>query len=107
MFKNSYGFINKAIRNNKFKKTVVVTHHAPSILCIAQEHKNSSLNDAFVVDLSKFIYNNNIDYWIYGHTHRNVAEVEINGTKIVTNQLGYVQMDEQSGFKNSAVIELK
>ncbi len=107
LFKNSYGFINKAIRNNKFKKTVVVTHHAPSILCIAQEHKNSSLNDAFVVDLSKFIYNNNIDYWIYGHTHRNVAEVEINGTKIVTNQLGYVQMDEQSGFKNNAVIELK
>jgi hypothetical protein len=55
--------------NNKHKKTVIVTHHAPSPLCNAQEHKNSTLNDAFVVDLTDFIFDNNIDFWLYGHTH--------------------------------------
>lgn len=107
LFDSSFDFIKKAMLNNKHKKTVIVTHHAPSPLCNAPEHKNSTLNDAFVVDLTNFIFDNNIDFWIYGHTHRNVAEVEINGTKLITNQLGYVQMNENVGYINDAIIKIK
>ena len=68
----------------------MVSHHVPTALCMAEEFKNSRINGAFVAELHDFIYDNRIDYWIYGHSHRNVPEIGINGTKMLCNQLGYV-----------------
>lgn len=106
LFESSFNFLNESIKNLQNKKTVVITHHAPSMLCIDSEHKNSPLNSAFMVDLTNFISNNNIDYWIYGHTHRNVPEIEICNTKLITNQMGYVELGEHINFKTNAVIEI-
>lgn len=48
---------------------------------------------------AEYIVDSGIDYWIYGHSHRNI-DAEIGRTKIRTNQLGYVHQDEQlyNGF---------
>ena len=46
-----------------------------------------------------------IDYWIYGHSHRNI-DGEIGGTKIVSNQLGYVFANEHGTFSPDKFIEL-
>ena len=44
--------------------------------------------------------------WIYGHSHTNI-DTEINGTKVVCNQLGYVQRGEHEyGFDGRKYIEL-
>ncbi|MEM9885795.1 MAG: hypothetical protein AAF849_07880 [Bacteroidota bacterium] len=43
--------------------------------------------------------------WIYGHSHGNRKAFEIGETKLLTNQLGYVEMGEHFLFNRKAVIE--
>lgn len=95
-------FLNDALQSSKSAKRVVITHHVPTALCMAEEFKNSRINGAFVAELHDFIYDNNIDYWVYGHSHRNLPEIDINGTKLLCNQLGYVHHGEHATFKNTA-----
>ena len=86
-------FIKRSIEQSTSPQRIVVTHHAPSFGLMAEEFKGSRINGAFVADLDMLIEAMPIDYWIYGHTHRNI-ESEIDGTKIISNQLGYVFANE-------------
>ena len=42
---------------------------------MAPEFKGSPLNGAFTVELGGFIADSPIEYWIYGHSHRNINKV--------------------------------
>ena len=68
--------------------------------CLRQSSREVRLNGAFTVDLTDYITNNPIDYWIYGHSHRNIDKI-IGGTKCVTNQLGYVFYNEHLAFNQT------
>lgn len=85
-------------------KKVVVTHHLPSMRCNAPEFRNSMLNEAFCVDQTRFITEHDIDYWVYGHSHRNLGDFKIGDTLMVTNQLGYVDLREHLQFLPDKVI---
>ena len=104
LHEKSFEFIQN--ETNDESQKIVITHHLPSNLCNVDEFKNSSYNDAFCVDKTEFIKQSNIDYWIYGHSHRNMKNFEINGTKMITNQLGYVARGEQIGFERDKIIKL-
>lgn len=84
----------------------VFSHHCPSFLNYPEEYKGDVLNEAFAVELHDFIASSKIDYWVYGHHHRNTPEFKIGNTKLITNQLGYVQIDEHKFFKPNKFIEL-
>jgi len=100
-------FIQQAISESDAKKIIVLTHHVPTQLCTAAEFQNSTINGAFTVELATFISNNRIDYWIYGHSHRNI-KAQIGDTLILSNQLGYISHNEHlvNGFNPSAMIEV-
>ncbi len=85
---------------------VVVTHHLPSEECNAPVFKGSALNEGFCIDKSRFIETNDIAAWIYGHSHRNVGDLEIGDTWLLTNQLGYVGYGEQKGFSNEQALRV-
>lgn len=106
LHQRSFQFLERAVSENVGKKIVVVTHHLPSPLCNAPEFKNTPMNDAFCVNLNEFIEDNSIDYWIYGHSHRNVLPQLVNGTKLLTNQLGYIVFNEHYTFKRDVFFEL-
>ena len=82
------------------KHIVVVTHHLPTLEVVTPHHKGSVLNSAFATELSELIADSHIDAWIYGHSHTNI-DAEINGTKVVCNQMGYVFQNEHlaNGFE--------
>jgi len=101
LFEENMNFIREAVANNESKNCIVITHHVPTFNNYPSEYLGSSLNEAFAVDLNDFIEAANIDYWIYGHHHRNVSEFEIGKTKLVTNQLGYVSHGEQRGYSTN------
>ena len=88
-------------------KKVVITHHLPSYECNVEEFKGSSLNEAFCVEKTNFILNNEIDFWIYGHSHRNLEDFKIGTTKMVTNQFGYIGLNEHLNFSYEKIIEIK
>ena len=100
----AFDFLTKEIKTEG--KKVVITHHLPSIECNIEEFKGSVLNDAFCVDKTNFILNSEIDFWIYGHSHRNIKDFKIGNTQMITNQFGYVNMNEHKLFNYEKVIEI-
>ena len=50
-------------------------------------------NGAFVTDLTEYIKHSDIDFWIFGHSHRTLCDL-ICHTQVLSNQLGYVARDE-------------
>ncbi|MCC9063731.1 hypothetical protein [Flavobacterium piscisymbiosum] len=40
------------------------------------------------------------------HHHVNVADFEIGNTKLITNQLGYIKYNENTGFNDKAIISI-
>jgi len=102
----AFDFLNQSLENHS-GKTIVVTHHLPTPLCNSPEFKGSLLNDAFVVDKTDFITASYIDYWIYGHVHRNVGNaMNLGGTIMLCNQLGYVDLNEHHDFSRDCFVEI-
>ncbi|MEX0983403.1 MAG: hypothetical protein WDZ47_15130 [Bacteroidales bacterium] len=64
------------------------------------------LNEAFAVEMFDLIETSSIDYWVYGHHHANTPEFFIGKTRLITNQLGYVQQNEHGLFDTNKFIEL-
>ena len=92
-------FIKRSLAESTAEHIVVVTHHLPTLEVVAPHHRGSVLYSAFATDLSKLIAGSRIDAWIYGHSHTNI-DAEINGTKVICNQMGYVFDNEHisNGF---------
>lgn len=106
----SLSFVRHAVANSKARHRVVVTHHVPTGLCTPKKLRvirGGSLEEAFTVDLTDYIFHAPIDYWIYGHSHVNY-EAMISGTIVTSNQLGYVFRGENewNGFYFGKKIDL-
>lgn len=100
-------FVKQAIAESKARTKIVLTHHVPTQLCTAEEFRDSNINGAFTVELGEYIADSGIDYWIYGHSHRNI-NAQIGKTKITSNQLGYISQGEHfaNGFESKKMIEV-
>lgn len=98
-------FIKNNVSKSKAKHKIVVTHHVPSYQLMSQEFSGSRINGAFTVELADYIENSGIDYWIYGHSHRNIDKI-IGSTRCVSNQFGYAFHNENRTFDRSKVIEI-
>ena len=99
-------FITESVAQSKADHIVVATHHVPTSLAVVPQHVGSPLNSAFTVEMDDFIADSRIKYWIYGHSHTNI-DAEIDDTRILANQLGYVAYGEQyNGFRNNRYFEI-
>ncbi len=106
LHEQSLNFIKKEIQNGTSDKMIVVTHHVPTFLNYPAEYKGSDLNEAFAVELFDLIEKSAVDYWLYGHNHRNQPDFDINRTKMITNQLGYVKHGENQHFDSKKCINI-
>lgn len=78
------------IFNNITDNSVVITHHLPSFACIHPKFQGNILNSAFAnKDLDNKIYKEGPKYWIYGHSHGQIDDIQFNKTILTCNQLGY------------------
>lgn len=95
-----FHFLNHSIKQSKAKHIIVVSHHVPAAALMAPEFQDSDLNGAFMVNLTDYIKAGPIEYWIYGHSHRNI-DATVGRTVCVSNQLGYVAGREHGTFSRS------
>lgn len=102
----SLAFIQNELSTNQIGQIAVFTHHCPTFLNYPEQYKGDVLNEAFAVELFDVIESSNINYWAYGHHHSNIPEFSIGKTKLITNQLGYVQRNEHQLFEANKVIEI-
>lgn len=100
-----FNFIKEAVANSKARAKVVVTHHVPSFALSSKDFEGSPINGAFTVELGDYIATSGIDFWIYGHSHRNINKT-IGTTQSLANQLGYTFHAEHTTFDPGAYIEV-
>lgn len=100
-------FVKRAVLGSTAEKKIVLSHHVPTQLCTAAEFSGSHINGAFTVELGNYIADSGIDYWIYGHSHRNI-DAQIGNTRILSNQLGYISHGEhrRNGFNPGRWIDV-
>jgi Icc-related predicted phosphoesterase len=82
---------------DKAKQYVVVTHHAPTPISIAECYRFDTLmNGAFASDLSEFILDRpQIKLWTHGHMH-NVSDYMVGDTRVVCNPRGYIGHEQRA-----------
>jgi predicted phosphohydrolase len=105
LHQESMRFLTKSLEENTQKNSIVVTHHVPTLQHYPPQYKGSTLNEAFAIELTDFMIENNPNYWIYGHHHQNIQDFKIQNTQLLTNQLGYVEMGENKDFNQEKIIK--
>ena len=70
------------------RKTVIVTHHAPSIRSLPPKRRTEIESCAYASNLDTFIEEHQPSLWIHGHIHHN-NDYTIGSTRIVANPQGY------------------
>jgi predicted phosphohydrolase len=101
LHEESLAFLQKEISETYEEQMAVFTHHCPTFLNYPEQYKGDVLNEAFAVELFDCIESSNINYWVYGQHHRNTPEFSIGYSRIITNQLGYVQHYEYLKFETN------
>jgi|GEM_PF-68697 len=91
-------FLTKTLRTKFDGKTVVITHHVPTMTNYPPQYLGDSLNMAFASEQRPLIEETQPDFWLYGHHHVSIPAFNIGKTVMLTNQLGYVSSNEFLGF---------
>jgi len=85
--------------------TVVITHHAPSILSIAERYRDDKMSAAFASCLDGLILARSPALWIHGHTH-NSSDYRLGGTRVVCNPRGDPRRDPNERFDPKLLVEV-
>lgn len=105
MHADSLEFIKEQVSKPFFGKTIVVTHHSPSLQTIHDNYKTSELNGGYCSDLDYLMYDYKIDHWYHGHVHSK-WDYMINNTRVVCNPHGYVGYETHERSVTPKTIEL-
>lgn len=87
-------------------KTVVVTHHAPSELSVAEYYRaqGGHPNAAYASRL-EHLFGEHLDLWVHGHMHHSV-DYALHGTRVVCNPRGYAPNELNDAFDERRIITL-
>lgn len=98
-------WLEEALRKPFDGKTIVVTHHAPSIKSVGREFVGDSLTPCFASSLEHMMPG--VDLWLHGHTHHAV-DYMVGDCRVVCNPRGYESNcgKEQTGWNPDLVIEV-
>ena len=105
LHKASVTWLEHKLTKEKFDgKTVVVTHHLPSELSVADRYKKSLLSACFASKLDRLLGHSEL--WIHGHTHDSFDYVS-KGTKVICNPRGYCRnQPENDEFNPKLIVEI-
>lgn len=84
--------------------TIVITHHGPHPLSLAERYRDDLLSAAFISDLSPLVERHAPTLWVHGHTHVGL-DYQVGPTRIVCNPRGYGS--ENPGFDPALVIDVR
>lgn len=70
------------------RHSIVVTHHAPSILSLPEDRRDKSISCAYASHLDAFVLEHQPQLWIHGHIHHN-QDYQIGATRVLSNPRAY------------------
>lgn len=83
--------------------TMVVTHHAPTLLSLPNGEARTPIDGAYASDLDWLMERYRPDFWIHGHIHEN-RDLDLHGTRVVGNPRGY---EIRTGFGPKERVEIE
>jgi hypothetical protein len=88
-------------------KTVVISHHAPSALSIAEKWRSDPCSPAFASRMENLILDTAPALWVHGHTHAS-CDYAIGETRVLCNPRGYggAHHDLNPDFDPQLVVEV-
>ena len=106
LHKESISFIKNTLANTS-KKTIILTHHAPSYKSIDPRYKEDSTNCFYATDLEQIIREYKPNAWVHGHIHT-FFDYTIDTTRIMCNPKGYdsFQGREYTGYDDIFTFEI-
>jgi len=106
---NTKQYIETVLKENKDKKCVVVTHHAPTYQSVSEYYRPDHLmNGAYYSELTDLILDHpQIVLWTHGHMHQ-PFDYLVGTTRVVCNPRGYesATYSEQTGWDPNILIEV-
>lgn len=85
---DSRRYLEEVLSRSAGSKTVVVTHHAPSLLSIPAHLASDRLSPAYASNLDYLMVKFSPALWIHGHIHE-AADYMIGDTRVLSNPVGY------------------
>ncbi len=116
-FNKTLEFIEAELSNNPDNlKTVVVTHHLPSIKSVHEQYLPTTMPPTTALDALKmnqnYLYFSNIDdtvakadLWVHGHTHSS-ADYSVGKCRVVCNPYGYDGYEINKDYLKSFIVEV-
>lgn len=101
--KKARAFLSTELSKPYNGKTVVITHHAPSLKCVHPDFGINHTAGAFMSDCDDLI--EQADLWLFGHTHANV-DLQVGKCRLISNQFGYPNERIPRPYRNDLVIEI-
>jgi Icc-related predicted phosphoesterase len=101
LFESTLLHLKESLKKTYTGKTVVLTHHAPSIQSVSERYIHDVLTPAFASNLEALM-DKSISLWVHGHVH-NSNDYIVNGTRVVSNPRGY--QPEGSDFPENPEFE--
>jgi len=88
-------------------RSVVITHHAPSIRSVPAARINDLISAAYASNLDDLILSQGPKLWIHGHIHEK-RDYLIGDTRVLNNSLGYqtATAPERTGFIPDLVVKI-
>jgi Icc-related predicted phosphoesterase len=80
--------LERFLASHEPRHSVIVTHHAPSILSLPEQHRPELISCAYASQLDGFIRKHQPQLWIHGHIHYS-QDYFVGGTRIVSNPRAY------------------
>lgn len=106
-FHDTISFFQNTLKEFAGMKTVIVTHHAPSHLSVAEKYKFAGdMNFGYYSSLENFILDNEqIKLWVHGHMH-NHSDYMVGNTRVVCNPRGYAGYEDTESFNTHFTVDL-
>lgn len=99
----SRAFLKAALAESPARKTVVLTHHAPSPRSIPPEFRGDPLSPCYASDLEGLIVEGRPALWVHGHVHHKV-DYRVGESRVIANPRGYP--GEGAAFDPQLVVEI-
>lgn len=85
-------------------RTIVVTHHAPSLLSLPSRRRTELISCAYASHLDGFILRHQPALWIHGHIHHS-NDYRIGTTRVLANPQAYPE-ERNPEFDPSLILDL-
>lgn len=106
LHKQTLDFFEKELSNDQMK-TVIVTHHSPTL--DGTDHERYGLSDmtyAYYTPLEYIMERyDHLTHWVFGHTHKTLDN-EYFGTRVLSNPRGYLGHEVNPNFRPNWEIDV-